>query len=298
MRKADALLGQGKAEAALGVLLDLRNAHPQFEPGLWQLAETLAALGRHEDALDVYQELGHRQPRSAKPWQAMAELCVQANWVNAAEEYVKVASEIAPFEPRTRLVMGQCHEARQQWQEAADAVYPALANLPADAARRLRVGDCLVRVGRPTAACRLYEFALKCRDADLVWNRDDPHAKGVHWLAAREMFVVRFDEAADRLDAFGAFLKQSFRVPPAATCICFWRGNAWIGTDGGLVYYDGKSSECARRCVGGRAELLNAPVKSLQLDASKQELRCTCVHNGTDACFCYGVKTQAWRAGK
>lgn len=163
-RKAEAL---DIAEEAYGLVANDMPNSPFGMPAQYGLAQTLHRRGRYHDALQAFQKVRLRQPRS--PW-------AMRSWLQEGEIYYGNLREI----DKAIAAFTEVYEKYTGEPERTDAVF--------------RLGDCFVALNNMARAAEWYEHARQ-RPAPLAQD------KATYRLARLEFYQGRFRRAQKLLDA-------------------------------------------------------------------------------------------------
>ncbi|ALM86996.1 M48 family metallopeptidase [Bordetella sp. N] len=126
--RIELLLNQGKNEQALKMIDDriaaVRNRGPNDGTDVqleFQHARALAALGRVDEAMDVYTEMTQRYPELPEPWNNMAVLYVGRGDIDRAQDALRSALLAWPAYPAAKANMAdvQLMLARRSYSEAS-----------------------------------------------------------------------------------------------------------------------------------------------------------------------------------
>jgi tetratricopeptide (TPR) repeat protein len=142
-----ALLRQGRSEEALTTLRRPGQAPPRDAGLQLQLARTLAALNRREEAIAAYEESCRLQPEPT----ALAELAqleLQRGELAAAETLLRRALERAPLDADLHAALGEAFHRQKRFTEAESSYRRALELEPAQFAAQVRLSDLMRDVGR------------------------------------------------------------------------------------------------------------------------------------------------------
>jgi tetratricopeptide (TPR) repeat protein len=128
---------------------------------MFRQAQGLAAQGRSQEALNLYQQglAIHPEPPSYVYFN-MAYLALTSADTVQCEHYLQQAAEVDPQEPRVPFLSGLIAESRHQWPEAAQKFNMALNLQPGFSLARAHAALAVLRSGDKTEAGRLIEPLL------------------------------------------------------------------------------------------------------------------------------------------
>jgi tetratricopeptide (TPR) repeat protein len=107
-RLASALFFAGAYDAAEPILAELVRSEPEFA-GAWALqmwAECLMALGRVQEAREVYERLHRMDPQAVDPVVSLAKCDISAGQLGAARQQLQLALRASASHPEANALMG------------------------------------------------------------------------------------------------------------------------------------------------------------------------------------------------
>lgn len=125
---ADALMGQGKYREAEGLLRALKPV----PANLIRLANTLAELGRYDEAVNIFKtSFGrHGDKKTLAAWRGLGTRLRQSGLHDRAYAVWQEILKHIPFDTGTMLLIGQAYEQDKLWQQGLNIYSLALKNAP------------------------------------------------------------------------------------------------------------------------------------------------------------------------
>lgn len=132
---ADALIGQGKYQEAEGLLRSLKP----IPANLIRLGNTLAELGKYEEAVDIYKtSFGrHGDKKTLLAWRGLGTRLRQSGQHDRAYAIWEEILQHVPLDTGTMLVVGEAYEQDKLWQQGLDLYSLVLKNSPDNYAAHL-----------------------------------------------------------------------------------------------------------------------------------------------------------------
>ncbi len=182
-------------------------AFPDSPYVCYELGQSLSAVGRHSEALEMIQESVRLDPGWAAWHRGHAWIAAAAGELLVAKAAIERACTLEPNEPRTWDIRGNVALSMGDWPEAVRCGERAVALQPANSMFVHRLGRALESAGRWDDASERYRDALR------LDPRNGSSANGLLKLIVRQ-----YAEAGDRDGAMGAIDE----------CVSFYRG---LGAD-------------------------------------------------------------------
>lgn len=187
--RADALLSAGRDDAAVEVLTQLAEAHPELLQVQNELADLLRRLERFEEATPVYDRaIALIDTPNAASWPVFFSRGITLertdNW-DAAEADFRKALELRPEQPQVLNYLGySLVELQTNLDEALDMIERAVAGRPNDGYITDSLGWVLYRLGRYDEAVVHMERAASLMPIDPIIN---DHLGDVYWAVGRQI---------------------------------------------------------------------------------------------------------------
>src|SRR5262249_13021881 len=225
---ANLRLAQQRLPEAVTLYEQSLRLEPRRVKTLYNLAGTLAQLGRVDEAVGRYREGLRIDPRDVDGQNNPGITLLGADRLEEAEAVLETARRLAPDDPVVHRNLGALHARRQEWTEAVSEYEAARRVLPDDVELIDALSTALVSAGRPRDAARLLEDAVARRpDATgllgtLAWLRatsNDPGSRdGAEAVRLAERACAA-ERTPDCLDTLAAAYAEAGRFADALTTI-------------------------------------------------------------------------------
>ena len=189
LNRKDFKQGRAQLEAAL-------VADPAYTSASLALALLADREGRNADAQRLVEQAAIAQPRAAQPRWMLALHSLQQHDIPTALRYGREAFDIAPTEPKSRLLWSQILLGAQQPEKALELLIALHQEAPAFAPAALMLAEAYRQLGKIDAARETYQALLKTHPDDLqaLWGWYRLEAGSKHLDAAR-VVVARLQKA-------------------------------------------------------------------------------------------------------
>lgn len=188
MGRAEAMVADGRSDAAIEVLEQLTRTHPDLS-GVWTaLGDNLRAADRFAEAAKAYDEAIARSGPSDTVewslWYAWAIAQERSGAWDKAEGGFRKALELRPDQPSVLNYLGYSYvEKKQNLTEALQMIEKAVAGRPDDGYITDSLGWALYRLGRYAEAVVQMERAVELLPTDALLN---DHLGDVYWAVGRQ----------------------------------------------------------------------------------------------------------------
>ena len=189
MGRADALSRAGKKDAALEVMQQLAERHPEAPVVLVTLGDLYRNQERYLDAIVAYDQAiaGLGEP-SAKHWVVYYTRGIaheRTGNMQQAEADMRLALKLNPDQPQVLNYLGYSFvDANRNLDEALTMIEKAVAALPDDGYIIDSLGWALYRLGRTEEALAPMEHAVELEAVDPILN---DHLGDVYWAVGRKL---------------------------------------------------------------------------------------------------------------
>lgn len=127
---ARAQLAAGQRDSAIISLRHLAELQPNVGLGKFQLGQTLASLGRPDDAIVAYREAVERDPGYLPAWQALVAAIARTAGLDQSMEAIRQAMTNSAVAPYGDVLKGEAYLAAKRYPEADGAFRAALNRAP------------------------------------------------------------------------------------------------------------------------------------------------------------------------
>jgi tetratricopeptide (TPR) repeat protein len=187
MGRAEAMVADGRSDAAIEVLEQLTRTHPDL-PAAWSvLGDNLRREDRFEDAAKAYDKAiglsGAPQPSDWGLWYARSVALERSGQWQKAEAGFREALKLSPDQPVVLNYLGYAYvEKRQNLTEALQMIEKAVAGRPDDGYITDSLGLAYYLLGRYEEAVTEMEKAVELMPSDPLLN---DHLGDVYWAVGR-----------------------------------------------------------------------------------------------------------------
>jgi tetratricopeptide (TPR) repeat protein len=165
-------------ESAIRAFRNALQVEPGYEETLFNLAQALAAAGRHQEAAAYFSRALDAHPEDVESRLGLGRSLLTLGLVENAEAQFLAALHTDPKSAHAHYELGSIARRRGQLGEARDHYAAAAALKPDNAFVRTQLGMVLVELGEPEAALRAFDEALQLApgDAEAQAHRDRAQA--------------------------------------------------------------------------------------------------------------------------
>ncbi|MBR0812896.1 MULTISPECIES: tetratricopeptide repeat protein [Bradyrhizobium] len=189
---AASLAAAGRHEEALGQLRRTVARRPPFMPAFLELASQLGHRGQYGDAIGLLEEGAALLPGAVQMQVELAFLHVKRNERSIARALLSRATEAAPHRPEVWAAVAQIAQLDGDYAAAADFYRRALALRPDDAMTRKNLGTCLLEMNERAGGEMTIRTAVRAA----------PQLAGLAMFSLAAASHGRFFLSMDRAQAF------------------------------------------------------------------------------------------------